>query len=62
MPLRNLFWSKVPRKPGSIWACTAGPAGLSEPHLEVLERLFLQAAPTPLAKKGGSKAGELSVG
>ena len=57
IPLRNLFWSKVPCKPGTIWECTAGPAGLVEPHIEVLEKLFIQAAPTPLVKKGGGKAG-----
>ena len=57
VPLRNLFWSKVVRKPSSIWTCTAGPPGLAEPHMDVLERLFLQAAPTPLVKKGGGKAG-----
>ena len=55
--LRNLFWSKVLRKPNTIWACTAGPPGLAEPHLGMLERLFVQAAPTPMVKKGDSKAG-----
>lgn len=51
--VRNLFWSKVPRKAGTIWACTAGPPGLADPHLKLLESLFVQAAATPMTRKGG---------
>lgn len=43
--LRPLFWTKVPAKPGTVWAEIIAPkTELNEQQLTVIEHLFPQAA------------------
>lgn len=56
--LRPLFWTKVPAKPGTVWAeISDQKALLSDAQMSVIEQLFPQAAAAVVAAKEPKQGG-----